>query len=131
MLFATPAFLFYGLNDLQRKFLNQVGKQYIQMNSQFYGLLLHIALSYLFVIYLDLGVVGTALALFTSQSFIFVLNELKTKAEEDLAELNDVSIFDKNVYREFYEYFRIGAPNALTIMMEFASYEIMILFVGF
>lgn len=75
--------------------------------------------------------VGTALALFSSQSFIFVLNDLKTKAEEELEELNEVSIFDKNVYREFLEYFRIGAPNALTIMMEFGSYEIMILFVGY
>lgn len=59
------------------------------------------------------------------------MNEWKTRAERDLDSLNQVSIFDSNVYRDFDEYLKIGIPNALTIFMEFSSYEIMILFVGY
>lgn len=101
------------------------------MNTQVYGLIMHISLSYLFITKWNLGVAGTGLATFLSNLFIFVVNEYKTQAELDIAELNEVSIFDKNVCRDFDEYLKIGIPNALTIFMEFSSYEIMILFVGY
>jgi len=101
------------------------------MTTQAWGLLMHIGFSFLFVTYLKFGIMGTALATFFSNLFIFVVNEMKTKAQEDLIELTSVRITDPNVNRDFYEYLKIGIPNMLTLFMEFASYEIMILLVGY
>ena len=92
---------------------------------------MHIALSFLLVSHCELGIVGTALATFFSNLYIFVVNELKTKAQTDLTELNKASILDAKVYCNFAEYLRIGVPNMLTIFMEFTSYEIMVLLVGY
>jgi len=92
---------------------------------------MHIALSFLLVTYFELDVAGTALATLFSNLFIFITNEVKTHAQEDLQEINEVSIRNRKVYRDFDEYLKIGVPNALTIFMEFSSYEVMILFVGY
>lgn len=65
---------------------------------------MHITFCFLFVTYLQWGIAGTAIATFFSNLFIYVINELKTHAQTDIIELNQSSIFDKNVYRNFYEY---------------------------
>jgi len=101
------------------------------MSTQFWGLLMHVALSYLFVFYSEFGVTGTALATFFSNLFIFLVNEARTLAETDLSEVNATRFFDRNVHRNFGDYLRIGIPNMLVIFIEFTSYEIMVLLVGY
>ena len=61
-----------GLIDVQRKFLIQVEKSNVQVLVMIPGLLLHVLWSYIFVWYLDLGIMGTAIAMFITDFTTFV-----------------------------------------------------------
>ena len=48
-----PATYLMGLQDIQRKFLIQVGKSHIQMKTQIQATFLHIVVNYLFIFKLE------------------------------------------------------------------------------
>ena len=61
-----------GLLDVQRKFLTQVDKTSLSLKVLIPGLLLHVLWNYIFVWYLDLGIMGTAIAMFITDFTNFI-----------------------------------------------------------
>lgn len=102
-----------GLLDIQRKFLTQVEKS--SMSILIPGCLLHILWSYIFVWYLDLGIMGTAIAMFITDFTTFIGLYVATSRHDDLKEALNVSIFDPKVYTNLSDYWKIAYPAMFVI----------------
>lgn len=79
-----PGVYLIGLSDCQRRLLNNFGKNNISFYAGFFAMVLHSFWSYVFVIKLDLEIVGTGLANVTTQGIIFAMLYQFTKREEDI-----------------------------------------------
>ena len=62
-----------GHIDLHRRFLNALGKNYVPMACLAFGVFTHKFSSDYFVIKLEMGIIGTGLALVMTNSIIFIL----------------------------------------------------------
>lgn len=70
IIWSFPSIMMIGLVDIQRKFLAQVENNSLLVLIP--GCLLHVLWSYIFVWYLDLGIMGTAIAMFITDFTQFV-----------------------------------------------------------
>lgn len=118
-----PGLLLLGLNDLQRKFLIQCKNSKAQMNSQFAGTILHVLFNYIFVVFLQFGIVGTGAANFCTNFFLLVANVYQTKIQDDLKDSLTVKLTDPQVLIQWREYFRIGLPNIAILVLDWACFE--------
>lgn len=83
---SLPGVLISGFNDSQKKFLNCFKKNYVPMTTNAIGTLLYPFWCLLFIIYLDMGIIGCAMADVTAISLTFVLNLLYTARLKDIEE---------------------------------------------
>lgn len=84
IIWSYPSIVLMGLNDLQRKFLIEVGKSKEQVKVMMIGCPLHILWSYIFVIVMDLEIIGTAIAMVITNSTLLLGNLYITNRQEDL-----------------------------------------------
>jgi Na+-driven multidrug efflux pump len=100
------------------------------MHAQMLGTMLHIIWSFLFVYYFNLGLIGTSMAITSTNCCIFSFNLYYTNKEEGLREALDVSFFDPQVRQNLKEQFSIGIPNLLIVLFDWACFEITTLMAG-
>ena len=89
-----PSIMMMGLLDVQRKFLAQVERSNLALKILVPSLLLHVLWNYVFVWYLNLGIMGTAIAMFITEFTSFLGLYFVTGREENLKECLEVSIMD-------------------------------------
>lgn len=97
ILMMTPTMLIMGQVDLQRKFLIQMGKSHLQMNTQIYITLIHVTLTWLLVGYLEYNLTGIALSSFLTNLSAWMINEHYINSEDDLNEALKVPMNDEKV----------------------------------
>ena len=119
-----------GLNDLQRKFMIQMGLSERQMNTQIAVTFFHILWNILFVTYLELGIVGTGISSLLTNILGFFINCYLTSKSEEIEEANSVSIFDKRVIENMGIYLKIGLPNVAILMLDWTCFEVSSLMAG-
>ena len=68
-----PGLYINGLSDCQRRLLNNFGMNRISFICGIAGMLFHTVWCYVFVVYMDLEIVGTGLANVCTQVIIFVM----------------------------------------------------------
>lgn len=122
---------FMALADLQRKFLVQTDHSKEQMNVQVFLAFVHILWNYIFVIVLDLGVIGSGISSTITNILLFIGNWYYTNILDDLKEANRVSQFDKNVNNGLIDYLKIGIPSMVVMILDFLSQNIMTLLCGY
>jgi len=120
-----PNVFLLSLLDIQRRFLVQVQLPQICMFTSFCFLLLHVLLTYFFVIFLHHGVVGIGIASFLTNSSMLYANLSLTSREKVLDSATEISFFDRQVYRGFGDYFRQGLPRATHLFLNAAPFQIL------
>jgi len=91
----------------------------------------HILWNYIFVIVLDLGVVGSGISSCVTNFLLFVGNCYYTSILEDLKEANEVKQFEKDVNSGICSYLKMGAPSMFVMILDFLSQNIMTLLCGY
>ena len=122
--------LFFGLNDVLKKFLVQTGHGRVQMISQIVSTFIHVLMNYQFVNRLQMGVVGSAVATCFTNAFLLTINIFQTSRIESLREAISVSILDKRVGGKYKEYLQICLPNMFVIFLDWSRNELVVLMTG-
>ena len=69
-----PGLYLQLFNDLQRKFLNSLGKNAIPLISQCIATVFHVLFSYIFITYLGYGIIGTGISGILTNSITCIVN---------------------------------------------------------
>ena len=118
----TPGIYLLSLLDIQRRFLIQMGHSSVQMYVSLFGTMLHVGWNFLFVLHLDLGVVGAGLAASLTNLIIFIGNLVATRYMDNMSEAINVSCCDRSVFRNTSEYLRIGVPGSIIMLFDWGCY---------
>jgi len=128
ILYFAPALFLYFLADLQRKFLNSLGKSVLPMISQLIMAFCFPFLCYYLAIYLDWKLVGIAVTSIALNGFTFLFNVFLTWYDPDTSE---TCIWpDRTSFRDFDSYLAIGLPNMISQAFDMLSYEVLTLSSG-
>jgi len=129
MYYLLPGLAFYGIGDLQKRFLNSMGISRLPMLCSFISLVFHGPWVYFLTVYLDLKVVGFGIAVSISNATTCILMLILTLREKKIEE----AIFFPNSESFFgiYEYLRIAIPSTMMTCMDWWSFEIMIFTSGY
>jgi MATE family multidrug resistance protein len=124
-----PGLYIQGLADLQRRFLNNFGKNRVTFICTAVGISFHVLWSYIFVIHLGYGIIGTGISNVITTTLIFVLLLVYTNTQDDIAEA--VQMPDSRVFDDMYEYFSIGIPSTIMLCLDWWVWELLILISGY
>jgi multidrug resistance protein, MATE family len=115
-------------NSLQ-KFLNCLQKNNVPLIALLIGQVLHVFWSWVFVIKLQYGIVGTGIASIISNGTIFLICAVYASMLEDIKE----SIFwpDYRSFQGLTEYLKIGVPQTLMLCSEWWAFELITLITGY
>jgi Na+-driven multidrug efflux pump len=101
------------------------------MNSQLVVTVIHCLFNYILVDIFNWGVVGTGLSGMFTNIVLLSITVYQTYQEEELVEAIQVSIFNRQVYDQWYPYLNIGLPNCIIIFFDWSCYEVMTLMSGY
>lgn len=117
------------LSDLQRKWLNSFGKNYIPMVAMITSQVLHVFWSYLFVIHYDMEIVGTGIASsITTGTALFIMLGY-TYFQEDIKEA--VQWPDRSTFVDLAKYLEIGIPCALINSSGYMAFHLLTFLSGY
>ena len=122
--------LISGLNDGQKKFLNCFKKNYVPMTTNGIATILYPFWSLLFIVYLDMGIVGCAIADNVSILLTYLVNLIYTSTLSDLEE----AVFMPRcevAAGNFYEQLQISLWSIFNSVIEGYSWQLMILVTGY
>lgn len=107
-----------------------MNKSSLILGTQSSALAVHICLNYFFVNVYKCDMVGCAFATFLTYSFIYFVNRWKLSRQSDISDALEVSILDPQVRRNLFGYLEIGLPSMITLIIEFISYEVTVIYLG-
>lgn len=107
-----------------------MNKANLILGTQSSALLLHIFLNYLFVNIWSFDIIGCTIATSLTYLYIFIVNKWKLHNQYDLRDALRVSIFDPKVRYDLWPYLSIGLPSMITLIIEFISYEVTVVYLG-
>lgn len=100
------------------------------LTTQSSALLLHIGLNHLLTNIYQLELVGCSIATFFTFCFIYLVNRWKLHSQNDMQEVMCVKLLDQRVRSNIWDYLSIGLPGVFTLVIEFVSYEITVIYLG-
>ena len=110
-----------GISEIEKTYLTTFERSDIS----FYCVMLapfgHYALSYLFVIRLQMGVCGLGLSIFLTRTATYAIQYYQMSRLEELKECNKVKLFEKRNIRNIPEYLKLAFPNIFLLMFEWSS----------
>ena len=92
---------------------------------------LHILWNYIFVIYFDLEIIGTAIAMFITNFSILIGCIWITNHQWDLQEALRVKLDDPFVFKFMWDYWKMAIPTMAVLLLDFATFEVMTIFSGY
>lgn len=107
-----------------------MGHPSYQLYVVFISTFLHIGWNYLFIIKLNLGIIGVGCSASVSNLTQFLGNVYMTHHSSDMKEALKVSLCQKEVWQNFGQYLMIGIPGIVIMMMAWGSYEILNIMAG-
>lgn len=120
-----PGLLILNLNDCQKRLLNNFGKNSIVFYSTAISLILHGVWCHIFVVNLELGIVGTGLANIMSQLVQFAFLMYCTSQQEDLQEV--LIMPDARVFKGLKDYVKMAIPLTVMIVFDWWVWNLMVL----
>ena len=90
----------------------------------------HYLLVWSLAIKAEMGTSGIALAFFLSQFLVFIIQMIVINYIKEAKELNKVGFFSMETVRDLKAYMKIAGPNVLSMITEFATFDIMIIIMG-
>ena len=111
------------------RYLSAYQKSHITMSTQLMSTALHVFWCHLFVVRLDMGVTGASLAIcitYTSNFLALVLYTLVIDREE-----SRIWTLNRQAFKDWGAYLKLGVPGTLMIMMDIWCYEIITLQAGY
>lgn len=113
-----PGLYIMGLQNCQKKFLNNLKKVKVPMVSQCVASFLHVFWIYFLVSenQMNLGVTGTAIGMVITNSTVFLSNLVYTAYLPDIQE----AVFwpDRRTFQDLGEYVRIGVASAMMLALD-------------
>lgn len=100
------------------------------LGTQSTAILFHIVFNYLFVKVWPLHLIGCSIATTLTYTYIYFVNRWKLRNQNELRDAMRVSILDPKVWYDIGTYISIGLPNMITLIIEFISYEVTIIYLG-
>lgn len=129
VLLQLPVILLASFNDAQKRFLNCCKKNFVPMASNLVNTLMYPLWCYLFIIHLELGIQGCALADLISMSITLVINFVYTYCCHDLQE--SIMWPDLRLFTNFKEQLSLGTFSAITSIIEGLSIQILMIMSGY
>lgn len=77
-----------------------------------------------------MGTAGIALAFFISYFIIFSIQLLVICKLENAKEINKVRFFSMETVKDLKNYMKVALPNVFSMIIEFATFDIMIIIMG-
>ena len=119
-----------ALIDIDKILLTNLDKTNHAMACQIITPIIHFFWIWLFALNLKMGTSGIALAYFTTNSIIWILQCVIIYKLEISKEINTVSFFSRETYEDMKEYMSIAGPSVLSFLVEFATFDIQIFLMG-
>lgn len=131
ILVLMPKLILYGLFDCQRRWLNCFEYNHVPLQCQGVAVFLHYFWCQLFVVQLDLQIVGLGIANAITFSLALIAMLIYQSQLQDIQK-SACSLFDKRVFDSegLKQYANVGFPNVLLLYMNFWIWELMILLSG-
>ena len=116
--------------DVDKILLTNLDKTSHAMGCQILLPFIHVLLVWSLAIKAEMGTSGIALAFFISYFLVFLIQLLVIKYIEEAKELNKVGFFSMETVTDLKAYMKIALPNVLSMIIEFATFDIMIVMMG-
>ena len=93
---------------------------------------IHLIGNYVFVVILNKGIAGTAYATLITNLYSLGYNLYYTWVQVDMAQINKVSFFDKQIYKFklIKTYLSLGVPNITIIFLDWICFQTSSLIAG-
>ena len=117
-----PAVFFYAHYDLLKRWLACMRLTFYPLVIMVIATTIHVLLCLLFVKYLDLDIIGLAIAHSVKDCLLFILTVLYSWNSEKVK--NAFAPLDSETFRGWYDYLRISLPALCMICSEEWAFEI-------
>jgi Na+-driven multidrug efflux pump len=114
MLAFLPGLFIQSHIDIHRRFLNSIGKNSVPLISLFIGMVFHLFFNWYFVLYLEMGIIGTGIAGVLMNLIVFIIQF--TYANLFIKELKDALKWpDRRSFqlKGLKAYMKIGTPSII------------------
>ena len=128
-IYFLPGLYMQVLGDIQRKFLNSLGKNSVPMIAQAISSVLHLLWSYILVARMDMGVVGTSLASVITNGLALVIMLAYTSHLDDIQEA--VHWPDSSSFADLCKYLEIGIPCSLLLCSGYCAIHLLTFLTGY
>ena len=126
-----PGLLFFGLLDLERRFLTQFGLSHIPMYLQLVAFVFCTILMILSIHKLKWGVIGIALSQSVSTFLLMIAMWWASSRQSIIKIANSVSWRDHEISQQTCLYLSYGLPNMFIIMIDTFCFQSMAIVSGF
>eukprot|EP00347_Sterkiella_histriomuscorum_P017802 403347935 len=123
-----PGMFFHAQFDATRQYLISMHRTLLVSVTMTTTSLLHMFWCYILVNTMQLGVLGTSLAMMISYTLNFSLLTMFCLASSDLK--TSFFFFTKETWEDFKEYLMIGIPSAVMLCLEWGGFELLIIIAG-
>jgi multidrug resistance protein, MATE family len=128
---STPAFFFHLQFDCNRQFLNSTLNSSVVMNAVSFSTLLHIFWCWLFIIKLDLGITGAAMANGVHTFTCLAISQFGMRFQiEPRVPIISVPTLEMFQSKRTSQYLKLGLPSIGTICLEWWGIEILVMMSG-
>ena len=129
---SIPSLILLGLLDIDRAFLASFENSKISMWCEMASPFVHVLVAYLYVIVLDLGVIGCSLALASTNLIGYAIQNYFMKRQLLVAApAFAVKWNDSRNFQEIPTYLSISVPSMLLIIFEFSSMDLQAILTGY
>lgn len=120
---------FQVLNNLQVKFLNNLGKTKVPMISQTISILFHPVWSWLLVMKYDYGIIGTGIAGVITNFTVLVFNLIYSYIMQDIRPANVWP--DRRSIEGINDYLILGIPSTFMMCLDCWANNLSVFFAGY
>ena len=129
--YSLPAIILSGINDSQKKFLCCFKKNFVPMITNLINTLLYPLWCYIFIVHLDLGIAGCAIADVVNNFLTLLCNLIYTFSCEDLQETHVGISLDTFKTGNFSLQLNLGLWSVVNSVIEGYSWQLIMLVSGY
>jgi len=115
--------------DANRQYLNAMNRASVVMYTMIITSIMHLVWCYLFVFYIDLDVVGVAVATLITLVLNFMITSVYARRDKFLKK--SFFWFSKDSFKDLNEYLNVALPSCLMLCLEWWSFEVLAFMAGY
>lgn len=126
--YQLPAIFFYGQYDLYKRWLACMRITMGPMVAMFISTILQVPLCMFFMIYLDMGIIGLAIATSIKDFITWCLVTVHGSCSEEISKA--LVPIDMDSFRGWTQYLKVALPSTLMITAEWWAFQALLILAG-